>query len=444
MPQDLGDDDRHAALGRALKVHAIEVPPRPHDREPQPAPVILCWTHVPAWSPRAGNEVRQDRLLRWLRQQGWRVVLVCCPLEGEEPTEHEARELFRRHPEAALVRRDGEVVVRTQEAAVSAALSRLDGHTVRAHEDRRLERVAGADGLERTTKTYCPDILVDVLRVLEQQLKPAVLMSTYVFMTRALPFLGAGPVRMVDTHDVFSARPPEGIDDHLSMSAEQESILLADADIVIAIQPEEADGLRRLSPRARVITTGVDFPVSAIGPWPREPVVLVVGSGNPLNRMGLAGFLREAWPRVLRLVPGATLCVAGSIGDDLRGDEPGVVRLGRPESLDRAYRDARVVVNPAEAGSGLKIKTVEALAHLRTVVSFPTGAEGIGFELRRFCLIASDWAAFSTLVARALSERPDHSRLLLLHETASRVLSRDFVYAELASELDRVRDAARR
>ena len=415
-------------------------------RRPDPgsSPTLLCWTHVPAWSLRAGNEVRLDRLLRWIERQGWRVILVCCPLEGEAPNEEQFARLFRRHREAVLVRRDGSVQAQLGTSAASEALTRLDGQVVEV-----VEGGAGpgpespGEKLAGLLQEYCPDVLVEVLRALEPQLRPRVLLPVYVFMTRALRFLPSRGSVMVDTHDLFSARTQKviahGVEDDLAMTAEQEAGLFELTDVAIAIQPAEADALRTLLPEKRVVTAGVDFPVARTAPWPREPVVLVVGSGNPANRKGLSDFLALAWPRVRRLVPDARLLVAGSVGLGVSDDEPGVEVLGPVDDLERAYRAARVVANPTVAGTGLKIKTVEALSHLRTVVTFASGAEGLDFELRRFCHVAQDWSSFSTLLARALVSAPDPSRLAVMHESVARELSPTTVYAELARELRRLR-----
>ena len=46
-------------------------------------PTIMCLSHVMPWPPRAGNEYRIFRMLRWFREQGYRIVLVVAPLPGD-------------------------------------------------------------------------------------------------------------------------------------------------------------------------------------------------------------------------------------------------------------------------------------------------------------------------------------------------------------------------
>ena len=200
-----------------------------------------------------------------------------------------------------------------------------------------------------------------------------------------------------------------GLSDGLALSEAEEAALLRRADILIGIQPDEARDLARLAPDRRVLSIGVDFAVSRGVPAAPSgaaaaPVVLLVASGNPMNVKGLSDFLAYCWPIICREVPDAELVVAGAVGDSVHG-APGNVRvLGRVEDLGPLYTAARVVINPAVAGTGLKIKTVEALCHLRPVVCWPSGVDGLGDEARAFCHVAADWLGFAAHIRRLLSD----------------------------------------
>jgi hypothetical protein len=104
------------------------------------------------------------------------------------------------------------------------------------------------------------------------------------------------------------------------------------------------------------------------------------------------------------------------------------------------YRRARVVVNPAVAGTGLKVKTVEALSRLRPIVTWPNGAEGLPPELAELVPPAQDWLEFAErVIAWLQSETPAFNA----ETTASirHLLSSDHVYAELEARLARYFDA---
>src|SRR5690606_3854767 len=98
--------------------------------------------------------------------------------------------------------------------------------------------------------------------------------------------------------------------------------------------------------------------------------VLFVGSNTAPNTVGLAWFLEEVWPEVLKRRPSCRLDVAGSVerGFDAR-DQRGVRFLGLVDDLAPLYRRAGVVVSPLTFGSGLKIKLIEAMAQGKAVVA---------------------------------------------------------------------------
>ena len=89
-------------------------------------------------------------------------------------------------------------------------------------------------------RNFCPDLLAEVLLHLDSVLQPEIILAEYVFMTRALPLMRTGAIKVVDTIDVFSTKHDKvvqfGIEDSLALTADEEASLLAPADLVIAIQ----------------------------------------------------------------------------------------------------------------------------------------------------------------------------------------------------------------
>jgi glycosyltransferase involved in cell wall biosynthesis len=256
-------------------------------------------------------------------------------------------------------------------------------------------------------RTFCHDVLASTVLHLSRALGPHVLQVEYIWMTRVLPLVRGRVLKVVDTHDVFSSISDKvqafGLSD-LAIEAGEEAERLRRADLAVAIQDEERSALHRIAPSVPVVTAGVDFDVVADVAAPVGGQVLYIGSANPRNRKGLEDFLRFAWPRIHRAAPHAELVIAGSVGDIVAGREcPRVRVLGPIEDLTTQYRDAAVVINPAVAGTGLKIKILEALCHFRPVVAWPTGIEGLHPSVAAFCLVAQDWYEFSEHVVTALS-----------------------------------------
>jgi hypothetical protein len=67
------------------------------------------------------------------------------------------------------------------------------------------------------------------------------------------------------------------------------------------------------------------------------------------------------------------------------------------------YRAAALIINPVVAGTGVKIKTLEALCHLRPIVTWPGGVDGLDTRLAARCLVARDWYEFANFVGDALA-----------------------------------------
>jgi glycosyltransferase involved in cell wall biosynthesis len=319
-------------------------------------------------------------------------------------------------------------------------LGELDGRRPRRYA-RLLGEHAGderARHMLKLLRDFCPDRVVELLLHIEKHFDPQVVLAEYAFMARPFPLLGTGVRKIIDTIDVFSNKGRKvevfGIADQARLEPEEESRLLAPADLLIAIQPEEAADLQALAPDRPVICVGVDFEVADRAPAPAAaPVVLLVASDNKMNVKGLRDFLCFAWPLVRREVPDAELRVVGSVGERIDAWSPGVRLLGQVDDLAAAYADARVVINPAVAGTGLKIKTVEAVSHARPVVLWPTGVEGLDPQARAVCHTATNWFEFARHVVRLLQEDAaigvDRRQELLDHFTPDRV------YAPLAQAL---------
>jgi hypothetical protein len=357
------------------------------------------------------------------------VHLVVSPLPGETLDPEAKARAAAEYPNLVICERDGTVSYQSETRQVEELLRALR---------REPPRSALTRGTLNVESVFCPDYLAGLLLVIDERLRSDIVWCNYVFMSRFLSQVPPRAFKIIDTHDVFSTKSAKvsrfGISGDIELTSKDESELLDRADLIVAIQPDEATELRALVPSKPVVTAGVDFPVTDNPvPIPSEPVVVCVGSRNPLNVKGVTDFLSFAWPLIRRRIPGARVLIAGPVCealDDWTNTEDGVELLGRRDSLDSVYAQARVVVNPTVAGTGLKIKTLEALAHLRSVVAWPSGVEGISPELRRHCQVASDWYQFSRLVALLLTGSRS-SDIVEQRETIKLQLSPEGVYGAL-------------
>ncbi len=402
---------------------------------------ILCVSHVLPGAARAGNSYRIERMLRWLSERGEAITLVVSPLPGHWPSHDELAAAAARFPRLIVVDRAGRVF---HNLADGGAIDDIDGAAVDAEAAAVSHAAGGSDetgsDVVEIARRFCPDWLVRVVALLDRATPFDVVLAEYVFMSRAFAAVDHAVLKIVDTHDVFSSKQTNVVDlgfaDELVLSGAQEARLLAGADVVIGIQPGETSMLRRLAGAARVINVGLDFEVVEPSAPAAGPTALVVASDNPLNGRGLADLIRFAWPIVIADVPKARLRVVGDVGRTLVDPPDTVDVVGRVVDLAPEYQGAAVAVNPAVAGTGLKVKTVEALAHLCPVVGFPAAVDGVAPLGEPFVTVVSTWPELGRrLVTRLTSPLGPEERIELARSVTTTV-SADVVYRELAEVLD--------
>ena len=402
-------------------------------------PVVLCLTHVSPWPPHAGNAYRIYRMLRWLQQAGFVIVPVIVPLVGETPADDAVRKIDELFSNVIVIDRAGDV--RYVLSDVPDVLASLNGKDT-ARYSALLGEEQVMTGRERQLlildRLYCPDAAIEVVLRLQSALGRYVFLAEYVWMSRVLTLIGGQAVKVLDTLDVFSTKAQKvlsyGIED-LVLSEDEETKRLRLADILIAIQLEEHRILRRLASERIVVTAGVDFDTIETSPLPADHRVLYIASNNAMNVRGLSHFLRFAWLAIVAKVPDAELIVAGTIGSAVQTGGERIRTIGIVKDLHELYRSARVVINPAEAGTGAKIKTVEALSHLRPVVTFPTGVEGLPTDLKELCDVVNDWQEFSESVTGRLVDGREHAFSSGDRSRIERATSAETVYANLAAIL---------
>jgi polysaccharide biosynthesis protein PslH len=166
---------------------------------------------------------------------------------------------------------------------------------------------------------------------------------------------------------------------------------------------------KRILPLSRQI---VVYPnaVPCVGEVPRVEEDVISFSGNlefEPNRSAIAFFAGRIWPQVRRRFPTLRWRIIGK-------NPQGVARLVAHDSsielvgpVDDAVAwlgRSKVAVVPVLAGSGTRIKILEAWAAGTPVVSTSLGAEGLEAENERHLLLADDPAAFESALVRLLDD----------------------------------------
>jgi glycosyltransferase involved in cell wall biosynthesis len=279
--------------------------------------------------------------------------------------------------------------------------------------------------------------------------RPVAVIAEYLWMAPCLRVVPEGILRIVDTLDVMHERTamyqgePEGA--WVECTWEEEAALLRHADVVLAIQHHEREVFARMLPTKTVICLPhiVSPALWAEAEDATEDVVAFVGSRIQGNVVGLHDFLDDAWPVVRAQRPHARIHVYGDVVTRLEREVPGLRRVGYVSDISDAYRATAVVINPVTLGTGLKIKSVEALAHGRALVTTSCGAAGIEAGAPHAFLIEDDMVRFGSAVA-ALLENPvrRHAMAVSARAFAAERFSRDGVMRALCGLLDQHGPAA--
>lgn len=228
---------------------------------------------------------------------------------------------------------------------------------------------------------WCPDQLCDHVRELVRTHRYHAIIVNYVWMSRVLVDLDI-PCKVIDTHDLFSDRHKILEQNDLDprwffTSVEEERKGFERADIVIGIQENESARIRAMQ-GAEVVTVGhVIAPHFLLGRRKAEAFFPFgyLGSANPWNVRSVreldAAIADEADEEPVSWALAGTIC---------RRDlhlKSGPYRMGLVDTLADFYCNVDCVINPMVGGTGLKIKTVEALSFGNPVIGTLDAFEGL-------------------------------------------------------------------
>jgi glycosyltransferase involved in cell wall biosynthesis len=182
--------------------------------------------------------------------------------------------------------------------------------------------------------------------------------------------------------------------------------------ICLAAQEDcERIGKRYPGPRVVHLPNAV-FSPRAAPPAPTAGsarALLFVGTLDYLpNEDGVHYFCTQILPLVReRCPPGVHVRLVGAHPRDRVTNlsrDPGVEVLANVPDVAQYYADAGVVIVPLRAGSGTRIKILEAFSYRRPVVSTTIGAEGLSVANGQQLLIADQPEAFADACVRLMED----------------------------------------
>ncbi len=230
---------------------------------------------------------------------------------------------------------------------------------------------------------------------------------------------GRAPI-LLDTHDLqtrqfalINERMP-WLRPRVSYEAmlAQEVEAMRGADLLLHLNALEAEEFRALLPEKRHALLYPPTPPAPTGPG--GPDIVIVSSNNTANVESLIWFLREVAPKA----PGVRVKIAGSVEEGVRA-RAGALHaaykdwfLGRVEDPGALYAGARLALLPTVGGTGLSIKTVEAMSSGLPLIATPQALRGMDEEalaLPGVTVVETAEAFAATLAAAAAAPPPSDS-----------------------------------
>ncbi|MCK5538657.1 MAG: glycosyltransferase [Bacteroidales bacterium] len=209
-----------------------------------------------------------------------------------------------------------------------------------------------------------------------------IVLMNYIFQSKLLEFVPNNIVKIIDTHDRFSDRhimlQKNGIEPDFFYTVKSEEAKAFDrADIVLAIQDKEADFFRSLTDKRVEVIGHIEEEHFFDREYNTLQKIGFIGSRNSTNLTSLTQFIDKFTQWIDKKNLSIELMIAGSICTKIESTHRSIKLLGFVDDLQDFYSSVDLIVNPLILGTGLKIKSIEALAYGVPIVSTDIGFEGI-------------------------------------------------------------------
>ena len=221
----------------------------------------------------------------------------------------------------------------------------------------------------------------------------------YVFLSKAFDAFPKNVIKILESQDCFTDRYKifplvngKRYSKWFSTYKNEEKKGINRADRIIAIQDEEEQFFKKLSSK-KVATIGHLFDNLTLKTTHTFQKILFFASSNPINVDGYNFFVENIWQKLKTKLPDAELIVAGLICNKISKRDD-ITYLGEIDDKNQVYENATIAINPMRFGSGLKIKTLEALIQGVPVVSTSHGATGLKTMENKCIFVADDTDLF--------------------------------------------------
>lgn len=346
---------------------------------------VLVVSDVPTHPPRAGNSACILQYCELLRQMGHEVELLFV----EIPWDRDRADLD------AMRRAWGDRLLHAPQTWIDRLLQ-LWHHKVAF----RIQKRYSLDSLS-------PCFLKQRIAALARSRGYRAVIINYWHLSSGFCQLPKSVRRILYAHDLFSGRFRKTSCTWLSTDSRIEGRAFDRADEILAIQEEEAAIFRTFTTRP-VRTVFSRFELNPLPFLTDNMNLLFLAGPNLANVEGLYLFIDQVLPVLRKWDSRIQFLVGGRICSVLDGfsEREGLRILGEFEDVADFYRLGNLVINPVFTGSGLKIKSFEALSFGRAVVSHPNSLAGV-FQPGKIPIVPAETRDAQVEAIRALFSDPE-------------------------------------
>lgn len=249
------------------------------------------------------------------------------------------------------------------------------------------------NGLDVHTDDWCGPEVIETIQALAEKWSYDTCFVNYTFFSAVFDACKPYSEKILFTHDSFTFRNKRMLEQGykesgwMSLTEEGERLACSRADKIICLQEEEGKYFAGISSPDKIYTIAPLPPVRTLADRPdvRLPLTVgYIGSHNYVNEYNLVELLEHiAADEFLR--QNLQFAIAGGVSEHL-GEfaSPKLLQqvqlrlLGRVDSLEAFYASCAIICNPERGGTGIKIKSLEALSYGAALLCTRAGAVGLG------------------------------------------------------------------
>lgn len=211
----------------------------------------------------------------------------------------------------------------------------------------------------------------------------------YVYLSKLLTRINI-PKKAISTHDCMAYKNLKVGETCRTMTAHQEAIAMQRCPHIFALQDDEAAYFQFLSPQSKVYKVYSPYTYHKCAVVGNKTILFLSGS-NQYNQNGIKWFLERVFPLIRNRFSDARLLIGGGICKVLNdiGHIQGVELLGYIDNPADFYAKGDIAINPVYQGTGLKIKTFEAISYDKVTMVHPHSMAGV-FKKEQAPLFASE------------------------------------------------------